>query len=370
MSLGLIERIFSEIFASRFLGDKLSVSWHAGEPLTLPIPYYEQAIESIHNIRSRLKREDVQLGFHIQTNGTLIDGNWCAFFRRYYTVFDIGVSCDGPRELHDKHRLNWAGRPSFDQTSRGMDALASYGIKYHLIAVVTPESLSHPEEFVDFFYSRRDQISGFHFNFLSEVNSGNSTLRYDERETELHYNFTRRVLKKLREKGGAPFKVRNFAQFYARIFAPENLRRGNSGRQTSFPFRTLNVDVEGNVTTFHAGLYIDVLKDVYGDGLGFGIGNIRDQTIEEIASSEKFGRIIDDFAASQAACERECDYAALCSGGYEIAKMKRFGTFEASETPECRLHVKTFADALLDDLDEFTEAKVSRQEAVALISLE
>lgn len=370
MPLSLIERVFAEIFGSRFLGDKLTASWHAGEPLTLPISYYEQAVETIQALRSRLGRNDLQLRFHIQTNGVLIDDAWCDFFRRHQEVFDVGVSCDGPRELHDRHRVNWSGRPSFAQTSRGMEKLASQGIKYHLIAVVTPDSLSQPEQFVDFFYARKDEISGFHFNFLSEVNSGNSTLRYDEREAELHYEFIRRILKKLRDKGdeGVPFKVRNFAQFYAKMFAPENLRPGNSGSETSFPFRTLNVDVDGNVTTFHAGLYIDVLKDAYGDGFGLGIGNIWNHTLEEIAASNKLAQMIDDFQASQAACERECEYAALCSGGYEIAKKKRFGTFEASETPECRIHVKTLADALLDDLDEFRGATVKLQEGVALVA--
>jgi uncharacterized protein len=201
---------------------------------------------------------------------------------------------------------------------------------------------------------------------MSEVNSGNSTLHYDENEARLHYLFIRDILKILRNKrdAGERFKVRNFAQFYAKIFAPENLRRGNNGTETSFPFRTLNIDMDGNVTTFHAGLYIDVLKDAYGDGFGLGIGNIRHQTLEEIAGSSKFARIIRDFQASQAACERECAYSALCSGGYEIAKKKRFGTFVASETPECRIHVKTFADALLDDLDEFSELAMVHDENV------
>jgi uncharacterized protein len=370
MPLTLIERIFAQIFGSRFLGDKLTVSWHAGEPLTLPVSYYEQAIETILALKTRHGRDNLQLRFDIQTNGVLISDAWCAFFHRYREVFDVGVSCDGPSGLHDRHRVNWSGRPSFVQTSRGMEMLASYGVKYRLIAVVTPDSLGRPEEFIDFFYAKKDEISGFHFNFLSEVNSGKSTLRYDEREVELHYEFIRRILRKLRDKPGegAVFKVRNFAQFYAKMFAPENLRFGNTGGEASFPFRTLNIDVDGNVTTFHAGLYIDVLKDAYGDGLGLGIGNISNNTIEEIAASSKLALVIDDFKASQKACERECEYAPLCSGGYEIAKKKRFGTFEVSETPECRLHMKTLADALLDDLDEFMGATLQSREDIGVVT--
>ncbi len=93
------------------------------------------------------------------------------------------------------------------------------------------------------------------------------------------------------------------------------------------------------------------------------MGNIWSKSLEELAGSLKLARMIDDFEASQAACERECEYAALCSGGYELAKKKRFGTFDASETPECRLHVKTLADALLDDLDEFSGATAGQEGA-------
>lgn len=358
MSIGLIERTLSEIFRSRFLGDKLTVSWHAGEPLTLPVAYYEEAVAAIRTLQSLYGREELDLRFHIQTNGVLIDAAWCAFFDRHREILDIGVSCDGPSDMHNRHRLNWAGQPSFDRTLRGLELLESRGLKYNLIAVVTPNSLAHPERFIDFFYARKDAIRGFHFNFVSEVNSGSQSLTYDEEERRLHYDFTRRVVKRLRERNrdGAPFKVRNFAQFYAKMFAPEGVRRGNTGGETSFPFRTLNVDVDGNVTTFHAGLYVDVLEDAYGDGQGFGIGNIWERSLEELAGSDKLAQMIDDFRVSQMACERECDYCGLCAGGYEIAKKKRFGTFEASETPECRIHVKTFGDALLDDLDEFIES--------------
>jgi len=364
MPLTLIDKLFTEVFESCYVGNRMTVTWHAGEPLTLPINYYEEAIHKVLDLKAKLKRADLQLRFDIQSNGSLIDEAWCDFFCRHEELLDIGVSCDGPSNLHDRHRLNWAGKPSFSETVRGMDLLASRGIRYRLIAVVTPDSLEQPEEFVDFFYARKDEISGFHFNFLSEVNSGRSTLQYDNDAIRSHYEFARRMLKELRgrSENGARFKVRNFAQFYAKLFAPEDLRAGNTGGETSFPLRTLNVDVDGNVTTFHAGLYVDVLKDIYGDGFGLGIGNILTNTLAEITSSPKLGRIIADFKASQKACERECEYAPLCSGGYEIAKMKRFGTFEAAETPECRLHVKTLADALLDDLDKFKESALAASE--------
>jgi uncharacterized protein len=153
MPLDLIERIFAEVFPSRFLGNRVTISWHAGEPLTLPVSYYEKAVKAIQGLRSRHAPDVLELRFHIQTNGVLIDDAWCDLFRRHSEYFDLGVSCDGPRDLHDRHRVNWAGRPSFAETARGLDLLTARSLKYHLIAVVTPDSLRHPEEFIDFFTS-------------------------------------------------------------------------------------------------------------------------------------------------------------------------------------------------------------------------
>ena len=65
----------------------------------------------------------------------------------------------------------------------------------------------------------------------------------------------------------------------------------------------------------------------------------------------KLDRIIRDFRVSEQACERACPYFAICPGGYELTKQVTLGTFDASETTECKIHVQTLVDALLDDLD-------------------
>ena len=67
---------FSQIFASGWLRDGLSVVWHAGEPMVLPIDFYRRAFRLIDS----MKPPDVALTHAFQTNGTLIDDAWCAFF--------------------------------------------------------------------------------------------------------------------------------------------------------------------------------------------------------------------------------------------------------------------------------------------------
>ena len=132
-------------------------------------------------------------------------------------------------------------------------------------------------------------------------------------------------------------------------------------RYTSRPFRSLSVDTSGNVSTFYAGLTADESKDVYGDGKGLLIGNLLTEDLEQIAQSAKLRRIAEDFETSHRACEAHCDYWSVCSGGYNLIKHKRFGTFDATETPECFIHVKTLARTLLDDMNQFTIARANAQ---------
>ncbi len=98
------------------------------------------------------------------------------------------------------------------------------------------------------------------------------------------------------------------------------------------------------------------LKDLYGDGKGLVVGNILNQSLDDIAHSTKLSKIASDFEESHQACEAECEYFNLCSGGYNLIKYRRFESFSATQTPECFVHVKTFADTLLNDLNKNIEA--------------
>ena len=93
-----VTRLFSELFASGWTAPRLTVIWHAGEPLVVPAAFYREAFASIE----RLRPASVAVHHAFQTNGMLIDADWCALFRDWNV--GVGVSIDGPRELHDRHR--------------------------------------------------------------------------------------------------------------------------------------------------------------------------------------------------------------------------------------------------------------------------
>ena len=359
MELSLVERFFDELFRGGFVAPEVLVLWHSGEPLALPPAYYDEAIERILRLKDELAPKNVEVRFAIQTNGVLINEEWCRFFRRHADRLELGVSCDGPDELHDLFRVNWAGKSTHAQVVHGMDLLHEHGIRYKIIAVVTRQTLREPERFYEFFFNRREQLSGFHFNILADGNSADWDLSYSAKDQAAYRSFYRRMLQlnQASRDEGHSFSILNFEQGIARILAGKSASALSFVEQASAPLRSINLDASGNVTTFYAGLSVNLLPGEYGDGQGLSLGNVLTMSLDEMFRSDKLQRIMSDFARSTRACRESCEYFSVCPGGFEILKKQAHGTFEASETNECLIHVKTLVDVLLDDIHAHLELK-------------
>lgn len=255
--------------------------------------------------------------------------------------------------MHDQFRVNWSGRSSHAKTVEGMRRLAEAEIKFKVIAVVTEATLADPEGFFEFFWSWRESMSGFHFNILASGDgSTDARLRYSHEDRQRYLSFYKRLIDLARERRAAEngFAIQNFTQALRRILAPRAPGQALYCEECSAPLKSLNVDTRGNVTTFYAGLAPEKFPSQYGDDQGFALGNLWDEPLEALVRSSKLQRMIADFAASNAACAAVCPYHTVCSGGFELTKLSRFGHFEVAETPECVIHVKTLIDALVEDM--------------------
>ena len=115
------------------------------------------------------------------------------------------------------------------------------------------------------------------------------------------------------------------------------------------------------MTTFYAGLSIDVLRNVYGDGNGLSLGNIFETSFEGMARSDKLQRIMQDFSLSTRSCEASPgEYFSVCSGGFEHLEEAnvRHVPKPSRKRVECVIHVKTLVDALLDDIGDHLELQL------------
>lgn len=132
-----------ELFTRQYIDAQTSAevlfTWHGGEPLLRPLSFYRRAL----SLQQRYAG-----GRHIdnclQTNGTLLNDEWCRFFRD--NNFLIGISIDGPRRFHDAMRCN-----SFDDVMRGIELLDRHGVEWNAMAVVNSLNVDSPSEFYRFF---------------------------------------------------------------------------------------------------------------------------------------------------------------------------------------------------------------------------
>lgn len=108
---------------------KVTFVWHGGEPLMLPVEFYRKALAFQAKYAGGKEIENT-----LQTNGLLIDEAWCRLFAE--GGFLVGVSIDGPADIHDAYRRNRAGAPTFERVLRGIEMLRSHGVEFNTLSVV------------------------------------------------------------------------------------------------------------------------------------------------------------------------------------------------------------------------------------------
>lgn len=119
-------------------------TWHGGEPLLRPVSFYRRALE----LQRRYAQGHV-IDNCLQTNGLLLNDEWCAFLAENH--FLVGISIDGPQHLHDGYRRDAGGQPTFDRVMRSIELLKKHGVEWNAMAVVTRRTTKEPEAFYQFF---------------------------------------------------------------------------------------------------------------------------------------------------------------------------------------------------------------------------
>ena len=124
---------------------EIRFSWHGGEPALLGIDYFKKIVQ----LQKKYKPVDKFIKNGIQTNGTLLDENWASFLAA--EDFFVGISLDGPKDLHDKYRLTKDLKSSYDQTIRGYEFLKKYKVQCEILCVVNSYNVQYPLEIYNFY---------------------------------------------------------------------------------------------------------------------------------------------------------------------------------------------------------------------------
>ena len=118
--------------------DAVVFSWQGGEPTLLGLDFFRKVV----TLEAKYKRPGQRIENDLQTNGTLLNEEWAVFLKEH--GFLVGLSCDGPKHLHDLHRRSKGGQPTHDKIMAAARLLKRHSVPFNALCVVNRENAKHP----------------------------------------------------------------------------------------------------------------------------------------------------------------------------------------------------------------------------------
>lgn len=160
----LMDEITLETYISQLLaaspGPEVQVAWQGGEPTLRGIDFYRRSVE----LAEKYRRPGQRVSHSIQTNGTLIDDDWAAFLKE--NAYLVGLSMDGPKEMHDAYRIDKRGGGTFDDVVRAWTCLRKHGVDVNILCTIHAANADHGRQVYRFF---RDELEARYIQFIPIV---------------------------------------------------------------------------------------------------------------------------------------------------------------------------------------------------------
>ena len=179
-------------------GNQVTVAWQGGEPTLMGMDFYRRAIE----FQKKYARPGMTFENTMQTNGTLLDDEWCEFFKE--NDYLIGISIDGPRHLHDTYRLDKGGGPTFDRVMHGLRLLQKHGVEYNILVAVNRTNADYPLEVYRFL---RDEAKTTWIQFIPVIE------RIDDKGHTIYQKGTRVSERSVRPEQFGRFLIQIFDEW-------------------------------------------------------------------------------------------------------------------------------------------------------------
>ncbi len=308
-----------ELFVEQFMplaGSVASFSWQVGEPTLMGLEFFERAVA----IRAKHARGHQSITNALQTNGTLLTERRGPFLREQ--EFLVGLSLDGPRDLHDRYRVTEAGTPSFDRVMKAARLLEGHDITFNILVVITQQAAGRARE-IDTFLAK----SGFGWaQYIPCVEF--DSLTGEPTPFSVRPDAYGQFLCDFFDRWSAHWPPRRFVREFDEWLSV----------YAGYPHPTciFSKNCGGYVVLEHNG---DVFCCDVAVEPGWRLGNIHQTPLVDLLGSEK----VQAFAARHSdlgpECE-SCDYLALCNGGCPQHRL-RFGGDHRQPTYFCA-GLKTF----------------------------
>ncbi|HMS66138.1 MAG TPA: anaerobic sulfatase maturase [Ignavibacteria bacterium] len=151
---------FIKQYIEGITGNEIVFSWQGGEPTLLGLDYYKKIVE----LQKKHSRPGLKIMNDLQTNGILLNESWCEFLKKNDWL--VGISIDGPRELHDAYRLTKNGKPTFDLVMNGINLLKKYKVPFNTLTCVNRINAKRP---LDVYRFLRREINSTYIQFIPIV---------------------------------------------------------------------------------------------------------------------------------------------------------------------------------------------------------
>ncbi|MEH0935716.1 cyclophane-forming radical SAM peptide maturase AmcB [Micromonospora psammae] len=289
---------------------RFSVVWHGGEPLAAGREHLAALIAPFG--------PDVE--HHVQTNATLIDDAWCAFFAEHRVR--VSVSVDGPRERNDE-RVTRAGRPAYDRIRRGIGALRRHGLPFSALAVVSRPAPGLATELYDYFLELGAEVLGVNIEETEGVNT-----RTNARDAAAVTAFWAELVAAWRRAPRIHLREVEWSLRYAAAVL-DGTADGLLPRRLD-PIPTVGHDGSVVVLSPELAGFTDAR---YGD---FSSGNVLTTPLGEILAGAARTPWVGEFLAGVEACRSTCPYFGFCGGGHAANRYFEQGRFDGTETEHCR----------------------------------
>jgi uncharacterized protein len=160
MADDLLETYLRQLIEAHARSSEVTVAWQGGEPTMMGLDFFRRSVE----LAGKHRMPHQRIAYTIQTNATLIDEEWAAFFKEH--AFLVGVSIDGPKEIHDTYRVDKGGKGSFDRVMAGLAHLRDAGVEWNALTTIHAANQGHGREIYRFL---RDESGARFMQFIPIV---------------------------------------------------------------------------------------------------------------------------------------------------------------------------------------------------------
>lgn len=308
MSEELLKTYIKQLFAANYT-QEVTVSWQGGEPTMMGLDYFRRAVK----YAKEFKKPGQRIIYTLQTNGTLLDDEWCAFLKEH--DFLVGISLDGPREMHDAYRVDKKGTGSFDRVMRGWECLRKHNVEVNILCAVHAANETHPLEVYRFF---RDTLGANFIQFIPIVEPVN-----DKKTTNPDMNDKITNNRDVGPVTDRSVRSGQYGQFLIDIF--EEWVRGDVGRVFVQLFDVALGNWIGQHTlcahapTCGGSLALEHNGDIYScDHFvdpAYRLGNIKETPLIDLAASPRQFKFGKDKLETLPGCCKDCEVNFSCYGG-------------------------------------------------------